>query len=286
MPRAHATRSMKSIVIVVAMLAGAAAHADKPPAAALQGEIRIGGTGGALGTMHKLADAFRKTHPDVRFKIVPNLGSSGGIKALSAGELSLSMSNRALTDSERAKGLNAEEVAKAPFIFVTHLKTPVTNLTLDQIAAYYSGKTTHWPDGTLVRPVLRPVTDSDSQALKEMSPALADALQQAHQRENKNVAPTDGESADEVERIPGSFGTSTLPLVLTELRRLKVLTVDGVSPGIQGVANHRYPYAKALYLVTSPASPPAVQEFVRFIGSPAGSDVLIQSGSIPLRAAP
>lgn len=284
--RVHASRAIKSIALGIAMLAIGPAHANKPLPPVLNGDIRIGGTGAALGTMQKLADAFRKTHPEVHFRIVPSLGSGGGIKALGAGELSLSVSSRALTDAERAKGLSAGEIAKTPFVFVTGPKTPVANLTLEQVAALYSGKTARWSDGTLVRPVLRPLGDIDTQLVRDMSPALAQAVQQAHQRESKNIAATDSDSADEVERIPGSFGTSTLALILTEGRRLKILTVEGISPGMQGMANHRYPYVKPLYLVTSSKTSPAVQEFVRFVDSSAGSGVLIQSGSIPLPGAP
>src|SRR3990172_6672787 len=44
-------------------------------------ELTLGGTGGSLATMRILGDAFSKANPGTRLKIVPSLGSTGGIEA-------------------------------------------------------------------------------------------------------------------------------------------------------------------------------------------------------------
>ena len=47
-------------------------------------QIRIGGSGGPLGTMQILAEAYKKTHAHATVVIVPSLGSSGGLQAMLA----------------------------------------------------------------------------------------------------------------------------------------------------------------------------------------------------------
>lgn len=260
--------------------------ASEAPAAeaglgAVSGPLTIGGTGAALGTMQKLADQFQKNHPAVRVAVLPSLGSGGGIKALVAGKLSVSVSSRPITDTERAKGVQAWEIARTPLVFATSLDTPVSNVTLEQLAALYSGATSHWTNGTLVRPVLRPADDIDTLLVMDMSPALRQAVQAAHRRDGNNIAITDTDSADELERIPGAIGTSTLSLIKSEGRRLKMLSVAGVSPSVQELANGTYPYQKSIYLVVPPHPSPVAQAFVTFLASPAASTLLAQTGNIP-----
>lgn len=267
-------------IFSAAVLLSSSAWSASPQAPALSGDLLIGGTGAALGTMQKLADEFRKVHPDVRVKILPSLGSGGGIKALMAEHLTVSVSSRPITEVEKAKGLKAREIARTPFVFATSLKTPVSNLTLDELAALYSGKTSKWSDGTQVRPVLRPVSDVDTQVVKDMSPALAQAVTDAHQRPGKNIAVTDTDSADELEKIPGAIGTSTLSLIKSEDRRLKVLALAGVEPTIQNATSGKYGYLKSIYLVTHANPSPVAQSFVKFIDSTPGRTILTQTGNI------
>lgn len=232
--------------------------------------------------MQKLAGEFVKSHPDLRVKILPSLGSGGGIKALIAEQLTVSVSSRPITDAEKDKGIQAREVARTPFVFATRLKTPASNLTLDELAAHYSGRTSQWSDGAQVRPVLRPAGDVDTQLVKDMSPALAQALTDAHQRPGKNIAVTDTDSADELEKIPGALGTSTLSLIMSEQRRLKVLAVAGVEPTLENAASGKYAYLKTIYLITPAKPSPVAQSFVAFIDSPAGKTILFETGNLPV----
>lgn len=275
------TWSKRCVLAAVALIVAGPCFATGAPASRLAGELTIGGTGAALGTMRHLADGFRQLHPDIRIRIVPGLGSSGGIKAVLAGQLSLGVSGRPLTEAEAAKGIAAMKFARTPFVFATGAKTVANDVSLDDLASIYSGKRTAWPDGAQVRPVLRPPTDIDTQLVTEMTPQLADAMQAAHQRDGRNIATTDTDMADQLERIPGTVGTSTLALIVSEDRRLKALSIAGVQPTLANIASGKYPYEKSQFLVIGTSPDPLVQEFVRYVDSPAGAAVLRSSGNMP-----
>ncbi len=167
----HYGRLLAFAIASTAMLfAGEAAAAE---------EIKIGGTGTALGTMRLLAATFSKQNPDVKVTVLPSLGSGGGIKAAAKGAVDIAVTARALKEDERKLGLMESEYARTPFVFAVSTKSKVTAVTTGQIADLYAGRTKAWPDGSQIRLVLRPVGEADTEQIKQMAPAIAEALMHA-----------------------------------------------------------------------------------------------------------
>lgn len=241
-------------------------------------ELRIGGTGTSLGAMQRLGQAFTAARPDVHVTVLPSMGSGGGIKAAIAGQLQIGLSARPLSSAETAAGATATEYGRTPFVFATALRRPINGVTSAQLVEFYTGQVEQWPDGARVRLVMRPVGDADSELIKTLSPAMAQAKGLAEQRKGMAFAVTDQEAADSIEKIPGAIGTTTLAQIITEQRPLRALTLDGIVPDIRSIADGRYPLHKALYLVTGPQVTPATEAFIGFLRSPAGRDILRQTG--------
>jgi phosphate transport system substrate-binding protein len=259
-------------------LVACAVFALSATAGAQSQEIRIGGTGAALGTMQLLAQAYAKANPEVRITVLPSMGSGGGIKALLAGALQISVSSRPLSDSEAGAGAVAVEYGRTPFVFATAATSKVAGITTPNLIDFYAGKVDEWPDGTKLRLVLRPIGDSDSETIKSMSPAMREAKSAAEQRKGMAFTVTDQETANAIEKVPGALGPSTLALLLSEKRALKALALDGVVPSAQSIADGSYPLSKQLLLVTGPKTPPEAQAFVAFVRSAAGRGILQQTG--------
>jgi phosphate transport system substrate-binding protein len=135
-----------------------------------------------------------------------------------------------------------------------------------------------WPDGTPIRLVLRPVGDADSDLVKEISPAMRAAHTLAEQRPGMLFSVTDQETADDMEKIPGALGPSTMALLLSEKRALRALPLDGVEPDAGALASGRYPLVKTMYVVIDAKPSPVVQDFMAFIRSPAGKQILMRTG--------
>jgi phosphate transport system substrate-binding protein len=267
----HRGRLLAFAIASAAMLsAGGAAAAE---------QIRIGGTGNALGAMRLLADAFRKQSPAIQVTVLPSVGTSGAIKAVPRGALDIGLSARPLTAEELKLGSTAFEYARSPLVFAVAAKTGVRALTLDQIADIYSGKLANWPDGTQIRPVLRPIGEDITKQIKHMSPALDKALSAAEQRPGMPFATTDQEAADKTQSVPGALSATTLSLILSENRPLRALTLNGVEPTVANSASGKYPHLKGFFLVTRPDPSAAVTSFIAFMRSPAGRDILMRSGN-------
>ena len=241
-------------------------------------EIKIGGTGNALGAMRLLGDAFGKQNPDMKVTVLPSVGTSGAIKAVPKGLLDIGLSSRSLTGEERKLGAIAVEYARSPLVFAVSTKSQVIALTLDQIADIYSGKMTNWPDGSVIRPVLRQVGDDNTQQIRRMSPALDKILGAPEQHPGMPFATNDQEAADKAQSIPGALVSTTLSLIKSEGRELRALTLNGVEPTASNGASGKYPHVKQFFLITRPDPSAAVKRFIAFMHSPAGREILIRAG--------
>lgn len=248
------------------------------PSLATAEEIKIGGTGNALGTMRLLGEAFSKTRPTITVTVLSSLGSSGALKAVPRGAIAIGLTSRALSDEERATGIVATEYARSPTVFAVSTKSRVTEITREQVADAYSGKLADWPDGTPVRPILRQAGDDNTKQIRSLSPAMGKALDIAEQRPGLAFAVTDQEAADKMEGTPGAIGVTTLALVKSEGRSLRALTLDGAEPTERNAISGRYPIIKSFFFITQPTPSAAVQEFIAFVKSPAGVEILRQNG--------
>lgn len=246
-----------------------AAHADV---------IAVGGTGAGIGTMQRLGEAFSKLHGAHSVRVLPSLGTSGGIQALLKQRLDIAVASRELVAAEAAGGLVATKYGTTALVFAGHRDTPAMSLTLGDIADIYSGEIRRWPDGKPLRLVLRPRKDTDSALLEGMSPAIATAVALAHDKRGMNIAITDTDAANELEKIPGAFGTTTLAVILSENRKVNMLSFEGVRPGEQTLRDGHYPLLKDMYVVTAAQSSDATRQFLEFIASPGGQRILRATG--------
>lgn len=275
------SRRSASFFFVGLSLAVLPAYASGQPT-----EIVIGGTGAALGAMAVLGNAYANAVPQARIRVVPSLGSGGGIKALMAGAIQIAVASRPLTAEERAKGLVERELIRTPFIFAVHQKAPVAKVTTGELAEIYAGTRGTWKDGTKTRPILRPATDIDTEVLSAMSPPMRLAVKTAHELPGKNIAVTDTDTADELERVPGAVGTSTLLLITSEKRSLKALELDGVAATTANLRSGRYPHQKSIYVIVSSRSGPAAQAFATYLASPAAAPLIAELGGVQVPGTP
>jgi phosphate transport system substrate-binding protein len=268
-PRPTRRRAVAILFTVLAAVGSASA--------AVAETRKLAGSGSGIGTMKVLAEAYQQRDPSFKLVIVPNLGGGGGLKALESGAIDIAVISRPVKPDEAARGLIAVEYGRTPFFLATN-KKDITSISVARTAEIFAGKITRWPDGTPIRVVLRPKTDIDTQLLGKWSPQLAEALKTAHAREGMVVAPTDQESASQIERLPGSLGASTLALVLSENRKIFALPFDGVMPSVKAISDKSYPHFKSMFIVTKGNRSPAVDKFVRFVLSAEGRAILEQLG--------
>ncbi len=253
-----------------------------PSALCVEEVVRIGGTGSDLGAMNILAGAFERSHPGIKVKVLPSLGSGGGIKAVASGAVDIGISIRKLKDEELSLGLTSALYGRTPFVFAVGKGVSAGDITTAEIIRILEGTKSTWHDGKRIRLILRPPTDYEMTILRTVSPAVSMALDSALARKGMLSAQTAQDSADLLETTPGGLGFTNLALILAEKRSVKMLSFNGVYPSVRNVANGKYPLSHDLYFVVKPPARGAAAQFIRFVQSPAGRKILEATGHVTM----
>ena len=241
-------------------------------------DLKMGGTGNAIGTMRLLAEAFARANPAVKPMVLDSIGTSGALKALPKGAIDIGLSSRALSEEESRNGLTATEYARSPTVFAVNTKIQADSISLAQIADIYLGKMNAWPDGVKIRPVIRQPGDDNTKQIKSLSPEIEKAVVFTESQPGLAFAATDQEAADKMENIPGSLGVTTLALIRSEKRNLKALSLGGVAPTSENARSGKYPMTKHFYAILPKEPSATALEFIKFVKSPAGRKILEETG--------
>jgi phosphate transport system substrate-binding protein len=269
-------RTSFSILTALVLLAGLPA-AD---AAAASKTLRMGGTGSSIGMLRQVGGEFAAAAGGVKVIVIPSLGSSGGIHALTDGKLDVAVSARPLKPAEAAKGVRQVLVLRTAYVLATSHRKPNGLKTADLPKIFSASKPT-WADGTPIRLILRPRSETDTKLLGKLFPGMDKAIEDLRRRAEVPIAATDQDNADMAERLPGSLTGTTLTQLMTEHRRLQLVTLDGVAPTLVNCENGSYRFAKNLYFILRPNDAPVAQEFIAFLNSPQGEKALRDTGTLP-----
>ena len=242
--------------------------------------LRMGGTGAAHALLGQLGAAYAADHPGLSIEVIPGLGSSGGLKALAEAAIDVAVSARPLKPEETAKGVEEIATGRTAFVLATNRAEPV-EMKSAEVAAAFGNPDAKWPDGSPIRIVLRPESESDSKLLQDFFPGLTEALQAARSRPEVPVAATDLDNTRTAQELNGSLTAATLVQLQTEKRGLRPVKIDGVEPSLENLEAGRYPYEKTLRFVVSKTPSPEAEGFAAFLASEAAASIMRQAGMVP-----
>lgn len=275
-------KSMFTYRFITALALGCYLIAYPTPAAvSAETIVRVGGSGTATGTMQIIAQNFEKNHPGIKIKVMPSLGSSGGIKALLGGALDIALSARPLKAEETKQGITPVFTGRTPFIMLAHTGVRQTGISAKELEAILDGRQQVWPDGSRLRLVLRPEGDADTQIIQAISPKIHRAMKAALARPGMHIALTDQDAARDIAKTPGALGFSSIAQFTSEKLQARPLAYNGIKPSLKTLTGRSYPLAKELTMVLHPGRiTPAAQLFISFITSSQGVKLLEKQGVI------
>lgn len=260
--------TLTAILLLAAAMPSHAAEARRAEAVQTM-PVRVGGTGMGLALMRAVGDQIERTAPEIHVQILPSLGTAGGINALAAKAIDVAIATRPASLDETSGGIETAACLNTALIFATSRSESFDIKTID-LPALYREANPKFPDGRPLKVILRSRTGSEVPYLIKRFPALEEAFVAAYRRTGIPVGATDQENAVLAQRTADSFAITTLLQVRAEKLNLTPLSLDGVMPAPQTIADGSYPMPLKVCLLVARDATPAVRRTATYIATPAG----------------
>jgi phosphate transport system substrate-binding protein len=244
------------------------------------------------------AEAFMTAHPRVNIAI-SGPGSGAGIAALIDSTTDVCQSSRLIKSSEidqaRAKGVEPYEiiVASDGLAVVVNPANPISEITIEQLSAIYSGKVTNWKDvGGIDAPIVALARDTNSGThvfFKEHVVQMAELPTKDTTLEygaSVLLLPSTEAGVIETSQNANAIFYPGLGYVTDEVKLLgikKTGSDSAVKPSIETVLNGTYPVARPLLYYTNGEPTGLVKAYIDFCLSDEGQEMVAESGYVPLR---
>ena len=223
-----------------------------------------------------LAEEYAVLHPERKIDVQGG-GSSAGIQAVESNTAQIGMSSRNLRESEQH--LLPIEITKDGLAVIINPGNPVRSLTLEQIRGIYSGEFTNWRDlgGSDAR--IHVITREEGSGTRG---AFEEMVMDSRRINPKSIVQnSNGAVRQLVSDDRYSIGYISLGLVDVGERPVKALQIGGVDPTRENVINGSYTLFRSFLFVTKEEPTGNVLQFIDFIRSPEGRQLLVAEGLIP-----
>ncbi len=165
--------------------------------------------------------------------------------------------------------LKLTPIGHEAFVFFVNAKNPVNGMTSADVQGIYSGKIANWKQlggkNAGIRAFQRPENSGSQTALVRI---MGDIISQVSSYKNYDNA------------IGYSFLFYATQMVKDN--QIKLLSIDGVAPTRENVANATYPYTADFYAVTAGTTNPNVDRLIQWVLSPQGQYLVDKTGYTPL----
>ena len=260
-----------SLVMAVSLLT-VAASADK-----LSGTVATNGSTSMEKVIGILSEQFMEDNDKVT--ITYDATSSGtGIEAVATGTCDIGLASRNLKDAEVEKGLAATTLALDGIAIIVNENCPVDDLTVEQIAAIFTGEVTDWADFG---------GKGDIACIgREAGSGTRDGFESITKTTDKCVLAQEltstGAVIAAVKSSENAIGYASYAAVEGQ-EGIKVLTVEGVECTAENIVDGSYVIQRPFNLVTLAEGElsEAAQAFFDYMLSEDAAELITMAGAVP-----
>ncbi len=283
---------------LVTALVGCSSGGNTGGGSELSGSFKVIGSNTVTPLTTVWAEEFMKMHPKVSIA-VSGPGSGVGIAALINGTTDIAQASRKMKQKEideaRANGVEPYEiqVATDALSVVVHPSNPVSELTIAQLSAIYTGKITNWKevDGNDA-PIVALSRDTNSGThvfFKEhvvQMKGLPTEDKSLEYGPKVLFLPSTEEGVSEVAKNANAIFYPGLGYVTEEVKPLAIKkTADdpAVLPSVKTALDGTYPIARPLLYYTNGEPTGVIKAFIDYCLSAEGQAKVTAVGYVPLQ---
>jgi ABC-type phosphate transport system substrate-binding protein len=150
------------------------------------------------------------------------------------------------------------------------------------LLAIYNGSKRQWPDQKNIIPHLMYKEDAVNGILADQIKEFSGVLDEALRNNYWKVHYNDLSMARAIASIPGSIGFSDCSWSSSSQEKIKALQLDGVSPTPANIISGEYRLDRGMYFVYQEPMDPRVKDFLAFVFSPEGQQIIQTTQVIPV----
>ena len=260
-----------SLVMAVSLLT-VAVCAEK-----LSGTVATNGSTSMEKVIGTLSEKFMEDNDKVTITYDAT-GSGTGIEAVATGTCDIGLASRNLKDAEVEKGLTATTVALDGIAIIVNENCPVDDLTVEQIAAIFTGEVTDWADFG---------GKGDIACIgREAGSGTRDGFESITKTTDKCVLAQEltstGAVIAAVKSSENAIGYASYAAVEGQ-EGIKVLTVEGVECTAENIVDGSYVIQRPFNLVTLAEGElsEAAQAFFDYMLSEDAAELITMAGAVP-----
>ena len=243
----------------------------------LTGTVNTNGSTSMEDVMGTLIEAFKEVQPGVTVNYTGS-GSGAGITGAQEGTCDIGLASRDLKEDET--GVSQITVAKDGIAIIVNPENPVSDLSIEQIAALATGATANWSE----------VGGNDAEVVfmgREAGSGTRDGFESITGTEDACVYTQEltstGAVIQAVAGNPNAFGYASLSAVEGQ-DGVKAISVNGVAPSEETVLDGSYQVQRNfnfVYMADAELSD-AAQAFMEYAVSADAADLVAGAGAVPV----
>jgi phosphate transport system substrate-binding protein len=283
------TKILTTILASFAVLILGCGKSDAPQTQTTSNVITVKGSDTMVQLGQRWAESYMNTHKGVTIQVTGG-GSGTGVSALINGTTDICMSSRPMKDKEKEQmktkyqsaGIEVT-VAKDGLTVYLNEKNPVKELTMEQIRKIYLGEITNWKD----------VGGNNAQIIlySRENNSGTYVFFKEHVLENKDFAKN-------AQTLPGTaavvnavtkdvngigYGGAGYAHGIKECAVKKDAESPALLPIKENIDNNSYALSRGLYFYLKSRPEGAIKEFIDWVLSPAGQEVVSKEGFFTVR---
>ena len=197
---------------------------------------------------------------------------------------------------ERGLELKLTPIGREAFVFFVNKRNSISNLTVEEVKAIYSGQITNWRNvggkNDFIRPFQRAKNSGSQTMLLEI---MGDSqLMTAPESDYYDLMYDIYQAVAVYKNYRNALGYSFLFYINEMISgdEIKLLSINGVEPTTDNIANGTYPFASDFYAITVVREPETeieaerignTERLIEWILSPQGQSLVEKTGYVPLR---